>query len=279
MLEIIEQIPRCRPGLKAVLFDFDGTVSTLRSGWESVMAGLMTDVLAPLAAAEQAKDLSAEISDYIADSTGIQTIFQMRWLAERVRAAGGSPLDPWEYKHMYNQRLMKKVSLRRAAVSSGQADPAQYLIGGSLEFLTGLARQGLTLFVASGTDEPDVKAEAGILGVADFFTRIAGAPPGVASCSKELVLEELVKESGYQPAEIAVIGDGKVEIELARRAGCLALGLATFDTGKKGINQFKRQRLIAAGAQAVAADFLPVEPIMAWLLGGQADKEAQDDSN
>ncbi len=266
MLEIIEALAPVRPRPRAILFDFDGTLSTLRSGWEEVMAELMEDSLLPLVEPEKRPALAGQIADYIAESTGIQTIFQMQWLADQVAGLGQSPLDPWDYKAEYNTRLMAKVGLRRAAVQSGQALAADYLIGGSQEFLTELTRQGLDLYVASGTDEADVKQEAKILGLAHYFAALAGAPPGVASCSKELVLERLVKESGHQGQEIVVIGDGKVEIELARRAGSLALGLATHDTGQAGVNQAKRQRLIKAGAHALASDFKNKTELLTWLL-------------
>ncbi len=266
MLEIMEGIPLRRPRPRVALFDFDGTISTLRSGWEEVMSGLMTDVLFKQAPLKERAALAGEIAGYIADSTGIQTIFQMEWLADQVKGRGGQAEDPWAYKAEYNRRLMEKVSLRRSAVESGQASPAAFLIAGAKAFLAELARLGLELYVASGTDEPDVVQEAKILGVDHFFTKIAGAPPSVASCSKELILDRLVRESGYRGAEIVVIGDGKVEIELARQAGALALGLASYDTGKKGVNQAKYQRLAAAGAQAITADFTGLGEILAWLF-------------
>jgi len=39
-VEILETLPRNMPKLKAVLVDFDGTISTLRYGWENVMGPL-----------------------------------------------------------------------------------------------------------------------------------------------------------------------------------------------------------------------------------------------
>ena len=43
--------------------------------------------------------LEKEVDDYIEESTGIQTIFQMKWLAARVHQAGRTDLpdDPWWY--------------------------------------------------------------------------------------------------------------------------------------------------------------------------------------
>ena len=43
-MEIIEKIQLKQLEIKAVLFDFDGTISTLRYGWEKVMEPLMLEI-------------------------------------------------------------------------------------------------------------------------------------------------------------------------------------------------------------------------------------------
>ena len=55
---------------KAAMFDFDGTVSTLRAGWEKVMAPVMTEVLAETPGAEEL-DLEKHVAGYIDRFTGI----------------------------------------------------------------------------------------------------------------------------------------------------------------------------------------------------------------
>src|SRR3546814_1496076 len=71
--------------VQAVVFDFDGTLSTLRAGWEEVMTPFMKAEMTggrPLSAEEETK-LDEAIASYIDQSTGIQTIYQMQWLADR----------------------------------------------------------------------------------------------------------------------------------------------------------------------------------------------------
>lgn len=263
MLEIVIPLSCERLKIKTILFDFDGTLSTLRSGWESVMAPMMYETLSacPLAP----PDLKKRIDDYIEESTGIQTIFQMQWLADRVREWGQEPLDPWSYKEEYNRRLMQIVSQRCDAIRQGKLDRDQFLIAGSRDFLTAIKGKGLRLIVASGTDQPDVVQEAEILGLAEYFDEIAGAPLGLACCSKERVIQDLIHEHHLQGQELAVIGDGKVEISLAREVDGLALGVASDEMALRGVNKAKRDRLIAAGAHAITGDFLIKEEIMEWL--------------
>lgn len=248
--------------VRAVLLDFDGTISTLRHGWEQVMEPLMTDYLGP--------DSLAEVRRYIDESTGIQTIHQMKWLARQVQARGGQALDPWAYKAEYNRRLMLGVEEKRKTILSGQVRPEAYLIRGVVPFLSQLRAQGVALHIASGTDHPDVQSEAELLGIAELVDSIAGAPVGEESCSKEQVLRRLAKEKGLQGSEVCVIGDGKVEIALGDELGARTLGLATDEERRQGINPHKRDKLIRAGAEAIAGDFADLSRLMDWMnLGGK----------
>lgn len=106
--------------VKAVVFDFDGTISTLRSGWEKVMAPLMKEVQEVCPKAPNSQELDEIIRTYIDESTGIQTIYQMKWLRDQVEKFGGLPLDAWDYKAMYNTRLMENISCRIIIVLPGQ---------------------------------------------------------------------------------------------------------------------------------------------------------------
>ncbi|MBQ3140842.1 MAG: carbohydrate kinase, partial [Clostridia bacterium] len=114
--------------IRAAVFDFDGTLSTLRCGWESVMAPLMEEIIADGPATE---DVRTRVRDYIDASTGIQTILQMKWIAEQVAAHGKTALDAWEYKEEYNRRLMQSVQKKKEALIAGEYAREDYLMAGS----------------------------------------------------------------------------------------------------------------------------------------------------
>jgi len=233
-----------------VLFDFDGTLSTLRHNWEAVMQPLMVEYLG--------EDAQALVEAYIDESTGIQTIHQMKWLAEQVQARHGTAADPWAYKAEYNRRLMQTVALRREALRNGSACPADYLIAGSGALLKALADRGVALYVASGTDEPDVKAEAQALGLAGYFAKIAGAPPHAEGCSKEGVMRELLG-AGIPGERLAVVGDGKVEIAIGRENRARTLGVAGDEATYK--------RLVNAGADVIIRDFTELDALLKFFMG------------
>ena len=68
--------------IQHVLFDFDGTISVLRQGWEKVMIDLM--VTSICCESPPDPEIKAEVIEYIDQSTGILTIRQMEWLVQTV---------------------------------------------------------------------------------------------------------------------------------------------------------------------------------------------------
>ncbi len=265
-MEIIDTAAAGSSMVKAVLFDFDGTISTLRYGWEGIMGPMMLEMIS--GGSEPSSALVEKVKDFIDRSTGIQTIYQMQWLAETVKEFGMNPSlpdDPWWYKAEYNRRLMEPVNKRKSQIKNGEKSRDEFLIKGSIGLLEALKQKKLNIYVASGTDDKDVHEEAEILGVAAYFDAIAGAPAGKASCSKEAVLRDLLGSRGFRGDELAVIGDGKVEIALGREVGARTLGLATDEERRFGVNENKRKRLIKAGANAITGDFTDLEAIIDWL--------------
>lgn len=252
--------------IKAMVLDFDGTISTLRCGWELVMEPLMVEMIC--GDTEPTEAIRKEVAAYIDESTGIQTILQMKWLANAVQEKGlnpGMPTDPWFYKAEYNRRLMLQVQQRLDDLKSGKADPEEYLMAGSVALLKALTEKGVKLYVASGTDHPDVVNEATCLGVAKYFTQIAGAPVGSENCSKEKVIADLISQRNMPGQQLAVMGDGKVEIRLGREAGARTVGIASNERARRGIDEVKRPRLTAAGADVIIGDYEDLPTLLAFL--------------
>src|SRR3954465_546694 len=109
---MIEQL---RPGASArsarvCIFDFDGTISLIRSGWMDVMVPMMIEVLAGTHSGEDEEELRRVVEDFVWRLTGKQTIYQAIQLAEEVKKRGGTPLEPLEYKHMYLDRLHGRIA-------------------------------------------------------------------------------------------------------------------------------------------------------------------------
>ncbi|MDR2764950.1 MAG: HAD family hydrolase [Tannerella sp.] len=266
MIEIIKPLSPLRPALKAVLFDFDGTLSTLRCGWEEIMEPMMLEFIAGETALDET--LKGEVKSFIDRSTGIQTYYQMEWLAGEVRRLKRNPgasADPWWYKDEYNRRLMNCVMQRREKILSGKASPEDYLMDGSRELLAALTDRGISIYVASGTDHEDVNEEARILGLLPYFKEVVGAPLHKAECSKAAVIRRMIREHQLQGQEVAVWGDGKVEIGLGNEIQAVTIGVASDEARRRGVNPVKRDRLIQAGAHAIIGDFSEKEELLDFL--------------
>ncbi len=255
--------------VRHVLLDFDGTISLLREGWPEVMIPMMVEVLSALPVAPAAGDVRAQVRDYVTETTGRQTIYQMIWLSEQVAAGGGEAREPAEYKAEYLRRLGERMRGRLEALESGSAPPGEFLIAGARELLEGLRRRGARLYCASGTDEADVRREAALLGVDGFFDGgIFGAQADYASYSKKMVIERIVAGNSLGGPELMVIGDGPVEIEEGAAAGAVTVGAATDEAGRSGwADAWKRERLIAAGADLIAPDFRDAARLLGYLFG------------
>ena len=79
------------------------------------------------------------------------------------------------------------------------------------------------------------------------------------------MLHALLAERGIPGENLLVCGDGRVEIALGKKYGAFALGAATDERARRGVNEIKRRRLIAAGADAVTGDFTDLPALTDWL--------------
>jgi len=261
--------------IKHAVFDHDGTISTLRQGWEEIMAPVMMEAI--LGDKYQTADETLyhkarnRVLDYIDKSTGIQTILQMEALVEMVKEFGivktDKVLDKIGYKRIYNKALMALVRRRIEKFKRGELDINDYTLKGAVPFLKALKHKGLTLYLASGTDCKDVKAEATALGYAHIFgDKIYGAVGDVAKYSKKMVIDRIMTENQLEGPELAVFGDGPVEMRECRKRDGVAVGIASDEIRRHGLNIEKRTRLIEAGAQIILPDFSQWDRIVKYLF-------------
>lgn len=266
-IEIINPDLRRGP-FRQVIFDFDGTVSLIREGWQQVMASMMTEILLTTPQAEDEITLHERMREFVAQTTGQQTILQMAGLAEAVEQRGGEAKDPQLYKQEFLKRLASRIDRRIAAIKSGQVEPAEMVVPGVLDILPTLRRQGLTCYLASGTDEKSVIKEAKLLGVADYFNGgIYGARDDGQAVSKKMLIQRILSENNQASHELLVFGDGRDEITHAAAAGCIAVGVASNEAERRGINEAKRDQLIQVGADLIIPDFRDYEILLDYLTG------------
>jgi len=266
----IEIIRRPKPGFpfRTALFDFDGTVSLIREGWQGIMIPYFTEVVMETPGAGGYDAERVNVTDFVDMLTGKQTIFQCIRLDEEVVKRGGEKRDPLFYKNEYLRRLMEKIKDRREGLGNGAAKPDEFLVSGATRLFRALREKGVALYLASGTDEPQVLEEASLLQVNGYFGgNIFGAKDAQTDCSKEMVIRDILERDGLRGNELLSFGDGYVEIELVKNVGGYSVAVATDEKRRKGIDPWKRNRLLAAGADAVIPDFSETDKLMEFLQG------------
>jgi phosphoglycolate phosphatase-like HAD superfamily hydrolase len=263
----------------AAIFDFDGTLSRLRAGWPQVMVQVLWEYWQ---AAGLPKDEPAQthqqLLHLVLSTNGMPPLRQMHVFTQMVQERGGSELDPSECAATYQQRLGQLVQSRYDSLRRGETAPQQWIVPGAREMLAALQRRGLRLFLASGTEYDQVRAEADLLGLRSFFPHGIFAPTGQdVTFAKGQIIDQLLRHHDLRGEELIGFGDGVVETREVKRVGGTAVGLATSEvleiaapiprwTVPAAPASFlhsddptvsdKCQRLLAAGADFVLPDYL-----------------------
>ena len=137
---------------------------------------------------------------------------------------------------------------------------------GSDPLLQELVAQGLTCYLASGTDEHYVKEEAALLQLDHYFAdRIYGALDDYQKFSKAMVIRRIIEDSQIAGDQIVGFGDGYVEIEEVKKVGGLAIGIACDEFTREGLDEWKVQRLTEAGADHIIADYRDLDRLLELL--------------
>jgi rfaE bifunctional protein kinase chain/domain len=262
--------------IKYAIFDHDGTISTLREGWELIMAPVMIKAILgdkyKNAGLDVYTKVEERVKEFIDKTTGIQTLVQMKGLVDIVREFGfvqeEDILDEFGYKKIYYEELLNMVRVRERKYANGELSLEDITVKNAIPFLQKLYNAGIQLYLASGSDENDVIEEARTLGYEYLFEgRIYGSVGDVNIEAKRIVLDRIMEEIGQDAStQVITFGDGPLEIRETRKRGGLTVGLATNELSRYGLNPSKRTRLIKAGADVIIPDFSQYEKLLKLLV-------------
>lgn len=264
-----------KPVIEYAIFDHDGTISTLREGWELIMTPVM--IRAILGTRYQDADESLfhnvkmRVAEYIDKTTGIQTLAQMKGLLGLIMEFGCVPesemLDEFGYKKIYNDELLRMVTERERKYERGELSLEDFTVKNSIPFLQKLHDSGIKLYLASGTDVADVVSEARVLGYDHLFEgRIYGAVGDINKEAKKIVLDRILDTIGSSASgKVVTFGDGPVEIRETNKRSGITIGVASNELRRYGLNESKRTRLIKAGADIIIPDFSQISQLLDML--------------
>jgi phosphoglycolate phosphatase-like HAD superfamily hydrolase len=252
---------------RVALFDFDGTISVIRSGWMEIMIPMMVEILLDLKTGEREQDLRAIVEEFVGRLTGKQTMYQMIALVEEIEKRGGTPLDPLEYKNRYLALLNDKIRNTITDLREERCPPDKHLVPGARRWLETLQDRGLKMYLASGTDQIYMREEARLLDVARYFDGgVFGALDDYKSFSKKILISRLIASSEYKGEQFLGFGDGYVEIENIKEVGGVAVGVATAEPECLAVDEWKRTRLAGVGADYIIPNFLCRDELLRTLF-------------
>ena len=250
---------------KVAFFDFDGTVAALRCGWQDVVTASASATLSTIPGVDKA-EVEPIVRAYIEQETGRPMIVLGERLVEEVIKRGGTPDSAIAYKERYDRELDKLVAAKFARLDSNSATVADLVTPGVLDFLRILKENGVSLCLASGTDEKRLKSEVDRLGITEFFDQgVYGARDDGSPCEKSFIVERLLATGGWRGSELVGFGDGGFDIKAVKAVGGYAVGLATNEATRFGVNVRKRDLLLKAGADAIIPDFSDAERLWRFL--------------
>lgn len=251
-----------RSGLSHVIFDFDGTLSWLRSGWPDVMTELFLEFLPNEHATSSTVRL--QLRREILSLNGNPSIHQMQRFHELAPQFDASSPEPESLLKLYLDRLSAAVRRRVDSLTRGEASPETFVIAGAFTLLEELRLRRMRLIILSGTAESEVKLEAALLNLQPYFGQhIYGSTPG-KFFSKKDVIDRIIREERIEGSHLFSFGDGPVEIEFTKAVGGLTIGVASDErsNGSGVIDEDKRAHLLRAGADAIIPDYRNTR----WIL-------------
>src|SRR5713226_2692480 len=215
---------------RVALFDFDGTISVIRSGWMEIMN-------------------------------------QMIALADEIEKRGVTPLDPLEYKNRYLALLNEKIRDTLAELREERCPPEKYHVPGARALLEAQKQRGLKLYLASGTDQIYMREEARLLDVDRYFDGgVYGALDDYKSFSKRILIQRLIASAECSGDQFLGFGDGYVEIENVKEVGGVAVGVATAEPECLHVDEWKRKRLSGVGADFIIPNYLCRDELLQTLF-------------
>lgn len=200
--------------IAAVLFDKDGTLIDFDRTWgpaiHAVMGALAKGEASAMRAQADALHFSLEDKRFRATSpiiAGSSAHYGEIW---------GRAIGRTDYA-----ALRQEINSLSAAESLKSLTP----IGRPREVFAALRGQGLRLGVATNDSEAGARRHVEALGLSNDVEFVAGYDSGHGGKPEPGMVLAFARRLGLEPREVAVVGDSRHDLDAARAAGAMAIGV------------------------------------------------------
>ncbi|MCM8538085.1 MAG: HAD hydrolase-like protein [Lentisphaeraceae bacterium] len=247
--------------VRAIVLDYDGTLTTFRRGWELILYTYVKIALDPLGEKENDEVLEADLVDFVKHAGGTSP----RQLMERLQAlilkhtGTKESVDYYmsEYSRIFNGEIQKRVS-------SFNEDSESYVIAGVRELLAFLSEQKTENYVVTGSGTEEVSHELDVLQMSQFFHCVFGTDPLSTGRHKVDSIKSILDQHSLNKDEVLIIGDGSTEARAAKELNLAFIGIAS-DEHNGGLCEKKRNLLKGISSNAIISDYESFQELWAWL--------------
>jgi hypothetical protein len=89
-----------------------------------------------------------------------------------------------------------------------------------------------------------------------------------------MVIKNIISSHSLSGRELIGFGDGYVEIENVKSVGGFAVGVASDEVNRRGLDEWKRNPLSRAGADILIPDYRQVDKIERYIFNGEIIADA-----
>ena len=204
--------------IAGVLFDKDGTLLDFEATWGPSTAAVLENLAAGDAACFT--DM-AEMAGFLPETLGFTPVSPIIAGATSDFAPGWAKRMGVAHDAAFDDRVNKLYRETSLASLTGYAD--------NHPMLAELAARGIKVGLATNDSEANAHNHLAALGIADQFGFVAGYDSGYGAKPGSGMVLAFARHVGVEPSAVALVGDSTHDVDAARSAGALAIGIARTD--------------------------------------------------
>lgn len=254
--------------VRCVVLDYDGTLTTLRKGWDVILTDYANSKINPYNKPCEGLDQAIlHLTDHAGGTTPKQLMARLVKIMRQKQLVPQDEIQSIEYyAREYAEHFQKMINER---VENFASASESYVIDAVRPMLDFISAKETVNYIVTGSCETAVTNELSKLEMLNYFSGVYGATIEMEGNLKMNAIREIMYKHSVKPCEILIIGDGSTEMKAARDMELPAIGIAS-DEHEGGLCQKKRKLLKDLGAHAIIADYKGFQNVWEWLHENQS---------